>query len=208
MRKFLGGIALLGMAACGGHDTTAPATPKTVDVLNYLNVPVTITVDGVSYGSVNGGTIGGPATVALVLSPSASRLAYAVGRRMYSDGSLIPSDLSGETIALTSTAATLGITNIVQGVPYFTFSVVNRSGGTIEICLARDGQTIDLGNIGYSATSIVAFFYGYYTLTPTTELREYVAGGCTGAYLVWNNATLAGYAANSGSISLVANQAP
>jgi hypothetical protein len=203
------GAAVLGVfCACGG-DATAPPSSRQVDIASYLDAELGIAVDGTPYGSLPRGiSSSSPRTVTLTLPGSAKALRYTLIKRTYNSGLPIPDDLDGETVQLPKGDATLTINNVVGGVSYFTFDILNESGTPVRVCLYRDGVIKDLGTLFDHTGDFFGAEYGYYRFTPTTELRIYPQAGCSGNYRYWSNAVLAGFDLNSGTISLRTTLAP
>lgn len=189
------------LLACSGRDSTAPLPPKTVRVVNYLMVPVTVTVDGTTYGSVSCCSRSADISV----PGSALRLSYVVGKSHYSDGTPVSDDISGETVTLPSTSSQLNINNVIGGTPYISPTLANRTGVTVGVAVYRLGVITCLGS---QETSEFYSRWGYWQLSSDLEFRIYQNIGCTGSYRYWSSAVLSGYEVNSGNIFLAPTIAP
>jgi len=175
-------VALL--SGCGG--TTEPVVnTKQLQVLNYLAEPVSLIIDGTAYGSIQVGTLlRGPTQVLLTIPSSATSLTYTVSPEHYSDGSAVANDLSGETVTLGVGNATLGINNIVQGQSYF-FPVMIGPGFTdAHTKYGTDTISFDIGVpgarrcLGSVSGNFPTAAWGYYRLTPQTEMRLFAGSSC------------------------------
>lgn len=207
-------VAVL-LSACGGggEKTTAPTPPPppiTLLVKNYLYVPVALSSGGVGYGTLSGGNGFGPAQVSLTLPGSASSLDVAVQPLRFSDGSAIPSDLTGGSFTLGSgTNITANITNVLSGQQYVMASFSNQSGSSLMVAVAQGGVVQCIGTWPAVTSAVELGWLGYYRLNSTTEIRLYNAGTqCSGAYLYWNATALSGYSTNSGVVLLITKSAP
>lgn len=183
--------------ACGGDKATAPLPSRQVDVVNYLYVPVAIAVDGVPYGSISAYLVG-PGAITLQLPGDAKTVRWVPGSWAYANGGAVPSDLTGEMLALPSGPLTLGLNNFVGTQPYIAFRMLNTAAEPIGVGIFSGGATRCLGSL----PDLAFQWYGYYVLSPDTEVRVFHGTNCTGAYLYWSAAQLNGYQANSGTIQL------
>ena len=200
-----------GLAACsaGGDKATAPPRPKTVRVLNYLYLPVTLTAGGVSYGTLGAGNGLGPKQVNLTIPGSVSSFSYAVQPMRYTDGSPVPNDLTGETISLPNAdSVALGITNEVNGQPFFIAMISNQTGLALTVGVAQGGVVQCVGALSTARGPFEATWLGYYRLTSTTQVHLYNPGTqCTGAYLYWDSSALR-YTRDAGVVTLSVEAGP
>ena len=206
-------LLALGVAACsGGADSTtaASSSPKSLQVLNYLTLPVTLTAGGVLYGTLDGSGGSAPIQTVLSLPGNASSLSYAVQPRRFSDGAAMPNELGGATVAVgVGTSGTVSITNIVSGQPYFMARIVNQSGASLQVGIAQANQVQCVGTTSLPVFIADVSWWGYYRLASTTQLRLYYPGTqCTGQYLYWDFAALSGFSPNNGVISLQVTTSP
>lgn len=190
-------LSLGGLTACGGSDTptTPVATIKTLQVVNLLAAPVVISVDGTSQGAVQSG-----ATSTLGLTVSAKTLTVTLSPFQYGDGSFVPNDAPPGSFTLGSTDQQLVINNIVGTQAYIAFKITNLAPATVSIGLVTTTGVRCLGTLPVTAVQV----YGYYLLTPTTEVREYAGAGCAGAFKAWTNAQVSAYQTNSGFLTFSA----
>lgn len=204
---FLTLLAVVSSACGGGKDspTTPATTVREVDVINFLYAGVTVSVDGTSYGAVNSGALG-PVSAAFLVPTTARTVGYTIAKQHYSNGTVIPDDLDGESgVALPAGSQVFGLNNIVGSQAYITFAVLNNTGATITIGLTSNGITRCISTVTGNVSS---GFLGYYALTSTSELHYYRGTNCTGPSRFWSPAQLAAYEANSGALLFVATTLP
>lgn len=212
MQAHRGAIALsvLSLLACGGptepkaREEPAP-TVVTVTVYNRLDLPVSLSAGGTVYG-----TLGAGASNALTLPPRTSSLTWANSKRRYGDGTPITDDLSSITVSIAANQNVIDVTNVADGVTYFTPSITKAFSDTIALEVARGTSTICLGYVW--GQPLFGVRWGYYALTSDTQLRYYKGSTCKAgaeAYRFWNaTAISSGLTIGSGVVNLRADVLP
>lgn len=206
-RNLIAVVSLLTAIGCGGEASTAPPTvvtpPPTVvtaTVFNRLEVPVSLHV-----GNVNYGTLQAAASTTLTLPPGTTTLEWRNSKFRFSDGTSVPDDLSGATVSLAQSLGAVDITNLVDGTPYISPLVGSAVADTISLQLVQPSQSRCLGwQFGVSGGSR----WGYYRLEPGTTLRVYRGVGCRGASRSWSQEILGGFTVRTGTIRLFVDQLP
>lgn len=196
------------LVACGGDSPAAPpAAPPapvvTVTLLNRLDLPVTVSSGGTTYGN-----LASNQSTMLTLPPRTSNISWASTRRRFSDGSAIPDDLIGASLSIATNLNTIDITNVVDGVTYFSPSIRKEVADTIAVELTSSTGARCLG--WQSGPVFSSAIWGYYRFDSTTQLRYYRGTQCgVGNFRGWNNATLlANLAIGSGLVTLRADLLP
>ncbi|MBU6366088.1 MAG: hypothetical protein KJT01_07745 [Gemmatimonadetes bacterium] len=207
---FAGALAFLGvLVGCGGKEAppVAPEPPApvvTITAYNRLDVPVSLSAGGTLYGNLNAN-----ASTVLTLPPRTTSLTWTNGKRRYGDGSPVPDDLNATAVSLAQNQNTIDITNVANGVTYFTPVITQAFPDTIAIEVLSRGTSTCLG--WQWGTSLFGSAWGYYVLAPDTELRYYRGRNCVNGarYRFWGSSALAGsIAVGSGRINLRADQLP
>ena len=198
------------LAACGGGATDVPSTPSSeplrFQVSNALIAPVVVRVDGDPLVILNAGASSG-----VGVRRSAQWLTWTSAKPTDAAGRPIPDDIGEVRVRVAGVGPAFEISNVIDGLPHFTAGVVNRSGKAAEIgvfdgakvaCAGALPATGRDGQLGFVQT-------GYYRLGSDTELRAYRDGsGCTGPYVAWPRAALAGFSAKAGALALSLDTAP
>lgn len=210
MRLAITAVLGLGVIGCGGGGDASPTAPpvpstKNVQVYNYLYTPITLAIGGTSYGSVSAAS-SSPGSANFDVPGTTTTLSFIVQPFRYGDGTPIPNDLSGGSVALgAASLATITVNNIVSGQPHYAFGLTNRTGVAIDVGVFSNGATRCLLALPINGFAQM----GYFTLTSTSEVRYYRGGSaCTGAYRFWSTAQLSAYEANTGGLTLSASVAP
>ncbi len=197
------------LVGCGGKEA-APVAPEppapvvTITAYNRLDLPVSLSAGGTLYGNLNAN-----AGTSLTLPPRTTSLTWTNGKRRYGDGSPVPDDLNSTAVSLAQVQSTVEITNVANGVTYFTPVITQAFADTIAIEVFSLGSSTCLG--WQWGASLFGIAWGYYVLAPDTELRYYRGRNCvSGArYRFWGPSALAGgIAVGSGRINLRADQLP
>jgi hypothetical protein len=190
-------LLLLALVGCTKAPTAA-WQPVRVAVENFLTEPVEIASVGTTYGTFSSrwSYFAFPTgTGSLVWTPVAP---------LYSDSTPVPTDLNAVTASFAAANDTVVITNVVNGQTYFTPSLYNLTGVTVDVAIVDNGATrlcVELG--------VTNFQLAYYHLTATVALRVYKQGtACTGTFVTIGHATLAAYQANSGLVQVNLTTAP
>jgi hypothetical protein len=185
-------VIFLGLAGCGSKDTPSPTQPQptptptviTATLVNRLDVPVVITSGSTTYGSLNTGQ-----PIAITLPPGTKTVSWTSAKRNLSNGSVMQDDLNGATLSLSTNLNTIDISNVVDGVTYFTPSIQKEIADTISIELVTDGTPRCIG--WQSGPSFSSFRWGYYRFESSTILRYYKGTRCgVGSSRGWNNSSL------------------
>lgn len=194
---------LAGVIGCSS--STEPERPITVAVVNELDVDVTIRA-----GSTFLGTLEGFDSVSVTLPAGVRTLEWQNGKRKFSNGTPMPDELSGATVSVSASTGIVRISNIVNGVPYFTPETFIVFADTVSFELARGGTTTCLG-FAWGPSFLFGPSWGYYRLVEGTELRYYRGRTCrAGAapYVFWGFNALSTARIGSGRISLTADRLP
>lgn len=180
-RHYLGLIAaLVAVTGCG---STEPAAPFTVTFTNHLDLPVTISVAGTNYATINGTAAGAGITQDVVLPGGTTSATWTPANYTYSDGTELADDLTGGTV-LVANMAKIGITNTVNGKIYVDVWMINQLTVPVDVAIASTTGVRCLGNEPPGGTN----GWGYYEMGPSVEVRYYAFGShCTGSYRYWTS---------------------
>lgn len=185
-------------ASC--KESTPPPTPIGVTFVNFLIVPTTITAGGTNYGTVAEGD-----DLSVVLPAGTTSVTWTPAKLRYSDGTLVPDDLSSAS-ALVTDGATVDLTNVIGGSTFVAPRITNTTGQTLLFAVYNNSSVSCVGSWGSGG----AVQWPYYRVTSSTEFRVYRTGSnCTGAFRFWSNTTiLANTESKSGRATLAVSQAP
>ena len=202
MRKCLLAGALLLIGCGGGESPAAPAPVVTVTIRNGLDVSTSITAKGTNYGTV---TSSGSTT--LTLPPGTTTVQWKSVKRTFSDGSAVADDLDGATLSVAQNLGVLDLTNVVDGVSYFSPRIFSNLADTISLQIVQPASSrcigFQWGNVGLFGVA-----WGYYRLDPGTTMRVYRKTGCQGSWLSWTFDQLSNFQARSGTVSLRTDRLP
>lgn len=183
--------------ACSESPATPPPAPISVTFVNLLSDPVTITAPGTAGTLVDG-------TSTIVFPGGTTAATWGIEHRKYSDGSLIPDDLSLVSI-LVADKATLEITNVIGTSTYYTPYIRNETGVPIMLSIVRNGSDRCIGTIDVDESLDL----GYYRLDPTTEIRFQRAGSnCSGPGRYWDADDVSDGMFSRGNVILTATTPP
>jgi len=199
------GVATVVLAAC--RDTVAHVTapfPVSFVVANALEAPVTVAVDGVPSIILIGGRSG------TLTVPSNARLTWTSAKPTDPDGQPIPDDIGEVRLPAPSAGVTMEIINVIDGQPYITASIVNRTRARVSIGVSSGAAVACAAVLPAASDSTLGFVrIGYYRLQAGTEVRAYRdPARCTGTYVPWPASRLAGYVAKSGLVTLSLDAPP
>lgn len=205
----LGVTLTLLLSACGGDSKPAEPEPVlTVTVVNRLATGVNLSANGTQLGTVGGNFLQNTTSAVLTLPPGTRTLQWQSRKLTYSDGTEIPDELSGGSVSIRQSLNTIDITNVVDGVTYFAPRLGTSLSDTVAIGIWNGVQGRCLGWLK-GPTGIFGVQYGYYRLTPTTEVRVYRGTQCGGASFVgWTYNQLLGFDIGKGTVSLSLNRLP
>ena len=195
------------VTACESDRGTASQAkfPVSFVVSNNLIAPVSISIDGIPYVSLQGGT-----RTSLTVSSTTQWLTWTSAKPMDSDGQPIPDDIGKVTLAPAGINAELEISNVINDQTYVTARIFNFTNAPVSIGV-YDGSSVSCASQLPGASGTVSGFtqIGYYRLLPTTELRAYRdRSRCTGPYLSWPSSQLKGFIAKSGLLTLALDSPP
>jgi hypothetical protein len=203
-------FALLFATLVGCSSSTEPERPIRVAVVNELDMELTLRA-----GTTVLGTLGGYDSVSVTLPAGVRSLVWESQKRKYSDESPMMDDLTGATVSVSATTSLVTITNVVNGVRYFTPETSIGLSDTLSFEIARAGSTMCLGN-AVGPTLVLGGFrfginWGYYRLTEDTQLRYYRGSRCregAAPYRFWSFSALSTAAIGSGRVYLWADVLP
>lgn len=205
MKSLLASLLIVVASNVGCSSSTEPNRPIRVSVVNELDMELTLRA-----GTTVLGTIGGFDSVSVTLPAGVRSLEWQSQKRRYSDGSPVPDDLTGATINVSASTDLVTITNLVNGVTYFTPETYIVFSDTASFEVARGGSTLCIG-WAVGPSFLFGPRWGYYRLTEGTELRYYRGSRCrAGAapYRFWSFSLLSTAAIGSGIVSLTADVLP
>ena len=189
-KRYCVSVLTLVLTGCGSKDTSSPTQPLptptvvTATLVNRLDVPVVITSGSTTYGSLNTGQ-----PIAITLPPGTKTVSWTSAKRNLSNGTVMQDDLNGATLSLSANLNTIDISNVVDGVTYFTPSIQKVIADTISLELVTAGNPRCIG--WQSGPSNSSSRWGYYRFDSSTILRYYKGTQCgIGATRGWNNSIL------------------
>lgn len=204
-------IACATLSACSNKESATepeepPATVVTASFVNRLDLAVSLSAGGTVYGTLNSG-----ASTVLTLPPRTSSVTWTSTKRKFGDGSPMTDELTSASVSLSTNLNTIDITNVVSGVTYFTPYIFKTFADTVAFEVARGTSTICLGWVT-GTTFLVGWKWGYYSLTPDTQLRYYRGTSCragAAAYRFWSAQVITDrLTVGSGLVSLTADVLP
>jgi len=193
------------LVSCDKSSTEPEPKVVTVTVYNRLDIPVSIASGGTVYG-----TLESRGSTVLTLPPQSVALSWTNTKRRYSNGSTISDDLGTVSVSLAANENIVDITNVANGMTYFTPNITKSFPDTIALEVARGGSTICLGYV--FGQPLFGFTFGYYALAGDTQLRYYRGSSCRNGsvpYRFWNTTTITNnISIGSGYVSLNADVLP
>ena len=174
-------------------------------VVNSLLAPVTIAIDDTVFAILSSGKSAG-----LAVSPKAQWLTWTSAKPTDSTGMPILDDIGEVRVRVSGIGSVLEITNTIDDITYVTPQFFNLTNARVSIGV-YDGSTVSCASVLLGASGTVNGFtkLGYYRLFPATEIRAYRdPSHCTGPYVSWASATLAGFSPKSGLVTLTLTAAP
>lgn len=193
-RSLMSLVALAALTAC--FESTAPTAPaRTIRVSNAFATPVALGIDGTQrIGYVAPGD-----SQAFAVPATAAVLQYALQPVSAPDGSDAPADAISGTIQLAAGDQRVVIDKRSVGAIFYV-GLSNATGAAIDLATVANGAVRCLGTLAAGAK----LQYGYFRLTPTTELRYYRGNtGCTGSsYVEWSTAVICTLLTNTGALLL------
>ena len=197
------------LAAACGRGAGGPAAadfPIHFQVTNALIAPVTVSVDGTAYAILSSGK-----ATSITVRSTAQWLTWTSAKPAGPDGAPIADQIGEVRIPVSGINGSLEIANVIDDQTYITARLFNATKAQVSIGVTDGSASYCAGVLPAATSDGVSGFVqiGYYRLVASTEVRAYHdPTQCTGPYVAWRSSELAGFAAKSGLLSLLLQNAP
>jgi len=206
-RHVLAALVGLAVSACakGVDMPSGPPEPLRFQVANALLAPVKVSVDGTPVVILKTG-----AKSDVGVAPGAQRLTWTTAKPTDAAGVQIPDDIRDVPLPFPSVGAVIEFSNVIDGQPHFTASIVNHTNAAVSIGVF-DGAAVACAGALSVLTDLGGGFVqtGYFRLGPATELRAYRdPTHCTGPFVAWPRSQLLSFTPKTGAVRLSLDTVP